>query len=147
MAHIALADCFKKWNTDNLWEVMEIRHDEDRNLMNIDDDFLIGESLRLIKSKFNPLKMELQALQVDLPIYFRKVYNLKMDLIKRTQAKGKKKAEEKYEIDERMHDVAESSTTEAKETINFKVQCQLAVAIENYRKKALAPPFSKKVKV
>ena len=101
MAHIALADCFKKWNTNNLWEIMEIRHDEDRNLMNVDDNFSIGESLRLIKLKLNLLKMELQVLQVDLPIYFCKVYDLKMDLIKRTQAKGKKKAEEKCKVDKR----------------------------------------------
>jgi hypothetical protein len=88
-------------------------------------------------SRTSALQNELQALQVDLPEFFRKVYDLKMDLIERIHGKGKKKAEEKRTVDVEMKDVASSSTTEAREAINKEVQRQVAAAI-----KALGAPGS-----
>jgi hypothetical protein len=73
---------------------------------------------------------ELQVLQIDLPTYFRKVTDLKLDLIERTHSKGKKKAAEKCAIDVEMQDVESSSSKEAGDAINKEVQRQVAAAIK-----------------
>ena len=90
------------------------------------------------------LKNELQALQVDLPVYFRKVYDLKMDTIERIHGKGKKKAEEKQKVDVEMEDIASSSTKEAQEAVNQLVQKQIAAAFK--ARGIPAPSPSKKVR-
>jgi len=96
-------------------------------------------------SNVNPLKNELQSLQVDLPVYFRKVLDLKLDLIERIHGRKDKKAAEKRDVDMAVQDVASTATTEVERTINNTVQSQLAAAM-----KAAgivpAPSSSKKVR-
>ena len=75
------------------WKLLEeafTRRDPgDMYFVNIGADWVMeGESLTLVESKVNPLRDELRALQVDLPVYFRKVLDLKMDLIERIHGKG-----------------------------------------------------------
>jgi len=103
------------------------------------------EALPLERSMVNPLMNELKALQVDLPTYFRKVRDLKVDLIERIHGKGKKKAEEKRAVDAGAMDVASSSTQEAQIAINKEVQRQVAAAMASINKH-LAPSSSKKVR-
>ena len=82
-------------------------------------------------STTNDLKNELQALQVDLPVYFRKVYDLKLDLVERIHGPKEKKAEEKRKVDVEMKDAASSSSKETSAAINQEVQRQIAAAFKN----------------
>ena len=88
----------------------------------------------------NDLYNELQALQVDLPCYFRKVYDLKMDLIERTHGREEKKVAEKRSVDVEMKDVASSATKQTLETINREVQRQVAAALKGHIAPGIAPP-------
>ena len=104
-----------------------------------------GTEISMVQSKVNPLRDELRALQVDLPVYFRKVLDLKMDLIERIHGKGAKKAAEKSKVDAEVQDVASSSNKEAVEAINKEVQKQVAAAL---KAAGVAPaPTSSKQKV
>ena len=100
----------------------------------------------LTAHKIKPLEAELQALQVDLPVYVRKVFDLKQDQIERAvsdQSKKLKKKQEKCEVDTEMKDVASPHTPEVLETINKAVQRQVALAF-NARQNAQAGPSKPK---
>lgn len=83
----------------------------------------------------DPLQNELRALQVDLPVYYRKARDLKQDLIERTHHKKekteKKKVEEKRTVDVEMQDVASSSSKELAVTVNNEVQRQITAFLKS----------------
>jgi hypothetical protein len=132
----ALTDAFNQRGSTDAYEVVVDN--------SVDWPGQLGSNV-VKKSGFNPLKAELQALQVDLPTYFRKVTDLKLDLIERTHGKGKKKAEEKRAVDVEMQEIASSSNTEAQTAINKEVQRQVAAAIKAL--KIPSAPSSSKQKV
>lgn len=96
------------------------------------------------RSTYNPLKSEVQALQLDLPTYIRKVIDLKLDLIERIHSHGKKKAAEKRDVVMAVEEVASTAQKEAQEVVNKEVQRQLAAALKTYGI-TQAPSSSKKV--
>lgn len=77
-------------------------------------------------------KQELQALQVDLPAYFAKVLDLKLDLIERVHGKKKVIAEKKRDLDTEMKDLASEGSKETKDAINKEVQRQVAAALKGF---------------
>jgi len=102
-----------------------------------------------VVSTENFQKNELQALQVDLPAYFRKVLDLKLDLIERIHGKKDKKAAEKRDVDMAVQDVASTDQPEVQELIDRGIQSGLAKMEDNLRKKyglAPTPSSSKKVR-
>ena len=100
--------------------------------------------LNFSESTYKPAEDEFQALQVDLPVYVRKVYDLKLDQIERaatTLAKKEGKKQEKRDLDIDMQDAAAPNTPETKMTINQLVNR----AIDARLKKQSQAPSNKKV--
>ena len=122
-AWIALGECFDKRPNSSLYRV-EIPQNSDWPV----------DTPELVVSQVNPLRNELRALQVDLPVYFRKVLDLKLDLIQRTHGHREKKAAEKRVVDTEMKDVASSSNPEVKNVINNEVNRQVAAALAPFQK-------------
>jgi hypothetical protein len=103
------------------------------------------KTVKLDDSLFNPAQDEFQALQVDLPSYLRKVFDLKRDQIERAAsaiAKKDGKRQEKSQLDVEMTDVASANSPEVRMTINQLVQKQVALALKN-KVQSLAPSSSK----
>ena len=74
----------------------------------------------------SPLRDELQALEVDMSVYFRKVLDLKMDTIERIHGRKDRKAEDKRKADTMAVDEASPSTKTTEETVNSLLQRQFA---------------------
>lgn len=80
-----------------------------------------------------PLLNELKALQVDLPTYFRKVVDLKLDLIERIHGKKDKKAAEKRDVDMAVQDIASTAEKKTTETMKKLIEQGIAAALKQHQ--------------